>query len=623
MSRFLCWSVVALLAVTLSPATRSAVSQVPDDPPAAGNQEAPVPVPAVPSAPLPPMPGVGPSDTPAALIPAPQAVSAPLSFSVVNSLDAAMHQKIEEALDAVAEVEFQETPLSEVVAFLQATYKIPIIIDKRALDDVGLGSDTPVTMSLRGISLRSLLELMLRELQLTYVVREQVLKITTVEEAEHESVMRLYSVADLALEPQQPLVVDAPPSRYRTLLGLIASIVAPDTWDEVGGSGSAAAFDPWGVVVVSQTRENHEALESLLVTVCKVQRSTASPRTLEADYAPVPVVPTAQSAARAKIEQSLDGIANLDFSEAPLQEVARYLTDAHGIPILLDRRALDDVGLGGDTPVTISLQGVSLRHALRIVLRELDLTYVVKREVLMITTPEEGERDTPTLIYPVQDFLASPPQAGATTGGGSGLADLVKLIESAVDPNSWDAVGGSGVLEAVEPWGLLVISQTEEVHEEITALLQVARRAHQVAPAVPAPAQGATLLPAPLPPGVLASVSPVPAASWTPALPPPARVFPAMPMSMPYPGGNALMLKLYSVPEFDIEQVTRAIQGTVAPETWGPGPNQGAIFPVGYRMLIRQAPAVHAEIEELLDALRAANASGGYGATGGGMGGFF
>jgi hypothetical protein len=130
-------------------------------------------------------------------------------------------------------------------------------------------------------------------------------------------------------------------------------------------------------------------------------------------------------------------------------------------------------------------------------------------------------------------------------------------------------------------------------------------------------------LPAPLPPGVLASVSPVPAASWTPALPPPARVFPAMPMSMPYPGGNALMLKLYSVPEFDIEQVTRAIQGTVAPETWGPGPNQGAIFPVGYRMLIRQAPAVHAEIEELLDALRAANASGGYGATGGGMGGFF
>jgi hypothetical protein len=612
MSRFLCWSVVALLAVTLSPATRSAVSQVPDDQPAAGNQEAPVPVPAVPSAPLPPMPGAGPSDTPAALIPGPQAVSAPLSFSVVNSLDAAMHQKIEKALDAVAEVEFQATPLSEVVAFLQATYKIPIIIDKRALDDVGLGSDTPVTMSLRGISLRSLLELMLRELQLTYVVREQVLKITTTEEAGSEMTLRLYSVADLALDPQRPLVVDAPPSCYRTLLGLIASVVAPDTWDEVGGSGSAAAFDPWGVVVVSQTRENHEALESLLATVRKVQRSTASPSTLEADYAPVPVVPAAQSAARAKIEQSLDGIANLDFSETPLQEVARYLTDAHGIPILLDRRALDDVGLGGDTPVTISLQGVSLRHALRIVLRELDLTYVVKREVLMITTPEEGERDTPTLIYPVQDFLA---QAGATTGGGSGLADLVKLIESAVDPNSWDAVGGSGVLEAVEPWGLLVISQTEEVHEEITALLQVARRAHQVAPAVPAPTQGTTLLPAPLPPGALANVSPVPAASWTPALPPPTHVFPAMPMSMPYPRENALMLKLYSVPEFDIEQVTRAIQGTVAPETWGPGPNQGAIFPVGYRMLIRQAPAVHAEIEELLDALRAANT--------GSMGGFF
>ena len=53
-------------------------------------------------------------------------------------------------MDATAEVEFHETPLSEVVGFLRETYKIPVVINNRALDDVGLGTETPVTMSLRG-----------------------------------------------------------------------------------------------------------------------------------------------------------------------------------------------------------------------------------------------------------------------------------------------------------------------------------------------------------------------------------------------------------------------------------------------------------------------------------------
>ena len=62
--------------------------------------------------------------------------------------------------------------------------------------------------------LRSLLRLILSQLDLTYVVRDQVLKITTPEEAENELINRVYAVADLAPELRPPLVVGLPSERY-------------------------------------------------------------------------------------------------------------------------------------------------------------------------------------------------------------------------------------------------------------------------------------------------------------------------------------------------------------------------------------------------------------------------
>ena len=58
------------------------------------------------------------------------------------------------------------------------------------------------------------------------------------------------------------------------------------------------------------------------------------------------------------------------------------------IPIWIDKKALDDVGIGTDTPVTINLAGITLRSGLKIMLKELELTYVISDEVLKITTPK-------------------------------------------------------------------------------------------------------------------------------------------------------------------------------------------------------------------------------------------
>ncbi|MBT6849273.1 MAG: VWA domain-containing protein, partial [Planctomycetaceae bacterium] len=95
-------------------------------------------------------------------------------------------QKIIDELDNETRMTFFDTPLKDVIDQIKGQHNIPIIIDERALTEVGLDSNTVVNIDLKGISLRSGLKLMLNSLELTYVINDEVLKITTPEAAENE-----------------------------------------------------------------------------------------------------------------------------------------------------------------------------------------------------------------------------------------------------------------------------------------------------------------------------------------------------------------------------------------------------------------------------------------------------
>ena len=94
------------------------------------------------------------------------------------------------------------------------------------------------------------------------------------------------------------------------------------------------------------------------------------------------------NSAERRIEATLDDETTLPFVETPLEEAIQTISRQHDIPIIIDRLALEEIGITTDTPVNIDLKNVSLRSAIRIMLRELSLTYVIKDEVMQITTEE-------------------------------------------------------------------------------------------------------------------------------------------------------------------------------------------------------------------------------------------
>ena len=143
----------------------------------------------------------------------------------------------------------------------------------------------------------------------------------------------------------------------------------------------------------------------------------------------------------------------------------------HNFTVLIDRRALDDVGLGSDTPVTFDVSDMTLGAALTLMLKQLDLTYVVRYEALHITTPEEAEEELTTVAYPVTDLIRYRDPDGKTW---SDFDTLIETITSTITPDAWDEVGGAGAIEAMpmQDTDVLVISQTQQTQREIASVLQ-------------------------------------------------------------------------------------------------------------------------------------------------------
>ncbi|WP_442506972.1 hypothetical protein SH528x_005850 [Novipirellula sp. SH528] len=122
-----------------------------------------------------------------------------------------------------------------------------------------------------------------------------------------------------------------------------------------------------------------------------------------------------------RIQATLSDETSQIFVETPLEEAIQKIATDHDIPIVIDRRALEEIGLTADSPVTIELKNVSLRSFMRLLLRELDLTYMIKDEVMQITTQEAAEENLVTKVYPVGDLVVPVMQlGGGGMGGGQG-----------------------------------------------------------------------------------------------------------------------------------------------------------------------------------------------------------
>ena len=383
---------------------------------------------------------------------------------------------IRETLARPVELKFVEIRLVNVAKSLEKTLGVPVRLDQKALDKLGISGDRLITFQVAGISARSALDLLLREPDLTWVIAHEMLLITTPEEAETQLSTEVYDVADLVIHGDATEQPD-----FDALINMITATIQPNSWDAVGGRASITPFEAAKIkaIVLSQRHKFHQDVATLLADLRKARRE--KPGKEERPEAPA----TAKEALAARISgpqsreeairRALAKPVELQFDEKWLLEVVPVLKEKAGVQVVIDDNALRGVGIEPDTCLSTDVADIKLRSALDFILRPLDLTWTVTDEVLLITTPEEAESILFAKVYDVSDLPAYRNEQGE---GVPDFDSLSNTITACIEPTSWDAVGGPGSIAPFDATGIkvLVVRQTWKIHEEIEALLEKLRK---------------------------------------------------------------------------------------------------------------------------------------------------
>jgi hypothetical protein len=197
------------------------------------------------------------------------------------------------------DVKLDSVSLADAIDYIRDVSAANIVVNWKALEEAGVSKDTPISVRLRGVPLRRVLDVMLSEAggttALSYTYDEDVLEITTKELADKKLITRLYPVEDLLMEV--PDFNDAPnfdlnqatnqssggggggggilgntgssnssqtgmtrAERGQQLVDLIQSLIEPEIWQANGGVASIRFFN--GSLIVTAPQSVHEALSA-------------------------------------------------------------------------------------------------------------------------------------------------------------------------------------------------------------------------------------------------------------------------------------------------------------------------------------------------------------------------
>ncbi|MGA2257071.1 MAG: hypothetical protein ABSG53_20660 [Thermoguttaceae bacterium] len=186
-------------------------------------------------------------------------------------------EAIEAALARPVTCEFVETPLKDVIDYLQDKVQVEIYLDSSALKDAGVDESTPVTCRHQSLRFEKVLGLVLNELKLTWTIHNDVLYVTTPEKAESDEFLpiRLYDVADLVVyQDQDGKKFDD----FAPLTNVIINTIDTKTWAENGGTGSifGESFGTAKILVVSHRYDVHKKVAALLTEIRTIAAKKSS-----------------------------------------------------------------------------------------------------------------------------------------------------------------------------------------------------------------------------------------------------------------------------------------------------------------------------------------------------------
>lgn len=184
--------------------------------------------------------------------------------------DPPQHLALHEVLFSKVTVEFDDTPLETAIESLADQANADIRLDGPALRAIRIRDREPVSLQLSDRRLRTVLQVMLSDLELTWVLRDGVLWVTSREAADELLKTAVFDVRDLCRDFNEQQALETAITSQTTT-----------NWEEQGGLGTI--YSPKaGTLVVRQTERSLDEVLDLLETYRTALRAS-KPRDRQAD----------------------------------------------------------------------------------------------------------------------------------------------------------------------------------------------------------------------------------------------------------------------------------------------------------------------------------------------------
>lgn len=333
-------------------------------------------------------------------------------------------------------------PLQDVLARVEELTQLQVHVDWQSLldNDVKIGVGTKIPEWPVGESIHQLLERIpgQEKQELTWVVDDNLISLTTAERAGERYTTKRYYIGDLLSEAQSA----------EFLVEILQQETSGPWHSDEPGTGTITPFGNY--LFVRQTSGNQRQVQGLL----------------EALRRPEPIVLIGRSQEDLRLRRILEEkVVSFDWPEMTLAEFAQRLTEMTGAKFKLDEQALTDEGLDTDTLIVARSKNLPLSQALDIVLSNVngtELMIVIEDGVFHIISGEKYCGVYETILYNV-GWL------GIT---GERLEEFVSLLEQETS-GPWDAEEpGTGMISAFPHRSSLLVRQTPNVQREILVLLR-------------------------------------------------------------------------------------------------------------------------------------------------------
>ncbi len=459
--------------------------------------------------------------------------------------------RIQKALEKIVSVEFQKVRFEQAMNQFADAAGVNIWIDDPALKEEGVSRHDRVSFSTKGLTLHQALREILEPLGLDYVIRNEVLKLTTRIATEEMLENRYYEVGDL-LEWEESHHFE-PRAMPRSAL----STLHPHTWlqETIQFETSGPWIDTEGiggelhyqgrVMMIRQTQRVHNEIAPILKMFrLFIANKFGKDQSVFLDS-------LSDLDGDLRVRQALAKRVTLSFDETPLKDVAAHLAKELEIPIRLDMQALTEEGVDETQPISLRIKEVTLQTALELMLDRHGLEAVIYNGTLVFTTMIAAEEKQMTAAYDVRDLIRD--------GAVHPSFFPQQIWNETFGP--WEDVDGTGGVISEPLPGLLLIQQTKRVQEEVVKFFDEQRERTKERKAK--------------------------------GLPPQVR------LDIPKP--DDLVTEFYQLhTTAEAEEIKQAVEDVVEPKTWDHKGGEGKIAIIKNYLVVKNTAKVHREVYKFL-----------------------